>query len=313
MISFVVPIFNEQDNILIFYQKLTSLISSRLRKQSYEIIFINDGSTDSSTLLLQTLQSKDNKVRLLSLRKNSGKATALRYGFSNALGELVVTMDGDLQDGPENIPAMLSKLKQGYDLVVGWRRDRHDPRSKLISSKIFNLLVRSLTGIKLHDFNCGIKVMRQPVAKSLNLYGELHRFLPVLAALDGFKVGEIVVTHHPRIKGKSKYGLTRMFGLWFDFLTIYFLDKFGQRPLHLFGLLGMVALTLGVGFAGYLSILHFMGEQIGRRPLLILAVLLILSGFQMLSIGLIAEVIVNKKSLGSDDKCSSNPGEEYEN
>lgn len=293
-ISFVIPIFNEQNSLRELYDQLKQITKNKLREFTPEIIFINDGSTDNSLKVLKQLHDQDSNVKIISFRRNLGKATALNQGFKKASGDIVVTMDGDLQDGPENIPALIEKLNKGYDLVIGWKEQRHDPLTKLIPSRAFNFFVRIFSKIPLHDFNSGLKVMKSEVAKEVYLYGELHRFIPVLAFQQGFKLSEIPVIHHPRKYGTTKYGWERLLKGFFDFLTVMFLSSFGQRPLHLFGLIGAFGMILGIIFGIYLSVLHFQGISIGTRPLLTLSVLLVVAGLQMLSIGLIAEMIVNK-------------------
>lgn len=293
-LSFVIPIFNEAESLPELYWQLYDILSSVLKHHSYEIIFINDGSTDNSVEVLKGLSKQNESIRIISLRKNCGKAVALNKGFEAAKGEIVITLDGDLQDGPENIPEMLKKIAEGYDLVVGWKKKRHDSLGKTLPSKAFNFFVGWLSGLPLHDFNSGFKAMKNQVVKELYLYGELHRFIPVLVSQRGFKIIEIPVTHHPRKYGNSKYGWSRLFKGLFDFLTVMFLGSFGDRPLHLFGILGSVSISIGLIFGAYLSLLHFQGISIGRRPLLILSVLLIIAGLQILLSGLVAEMIVRR-------------------
>lgn len=294
LISAVIPVFNEDQSLDTLYKQLLDQFKSKLVDYNYELIFVNDGSTDNSLSILKSLHKQDPNVRIVSFRRNLGKAAALNQGFKKAAGDVIVTLDADLQDGTENIPQLIKKLNEGYDLVVGWKKERHDPVNKLVPSKAFNFFVRLFSNINLHDFNSGLKVMRGEVVKELYLYGELHRFIPVLATQQGFKVSEILVVHHPRKYGKTKYGWERLLKGFFDFLTVMFLSSFGQRPLHLFGLIGAFGIILGMIFGVYLSILHFQGISIGTRPLLTLSVLLVVAGLQMLSIGLIAEMIVNK-------------------
>ena len=219
-ISFVIPVFNEEESLREVYGQIKIVLENDLKDYQYEIIFINDGSTDKSLEVMKKLERKDPKIKVISFRKNLGKATALNEGFKKATGDCVVTMDGDLQDGSENIPALLEKLNKGYDLVVGWRRKRFDPLSKIIPSKVFNFFVRIVSGIPLHDFNCGLKVMKREAAKKLYLYGELHRFIPVLTHQMGFKVSEQIVIHHPRKYGVSKYGGGRFIRSCFDFFVV---------------------------------------------------------------------------------------------
>ncbi len=297
-ISFVIPVYNEEENIPV----LSAQLKSELKKlpYQYEIIFINDGSTDQTLKVLQQLEKKDSHLKIISFRKNLGKADALNEGFLTASGDFVITMDGDLQDGPENIPDLISKLDEGFDMVVGWKKERHDPLGKRLPSKIFNLVVGNFTGLHLHDFNCGLKIMKKEVAREIYLYGDMHRFIPVLAHQRGFKVTEIPVAHHPRRFGSSKYGWARLIKGYLDLLTVLFLGKYSQRPLQFFGVLGMGGIVVGIILGVYLSVLHFGGESIGRRPLLILMMLLIITGLQLLSIGLMAEMAVSRSKKGEN-------------
>ena len=290
-VSLIIPIYNEEGSLLELYAAIKKAVRS-----FHEIIFINDGSSDNSLNLMKELVTTDQRVKVISFRRNLGKAMALNRGFEKAEGDIIVTLDGDLQDDPENIPLLIEKINEGYDLVVGWKKKRNDPKNKTIPSKFFNFFVKSISKINLHDFNSGLKVMKKDVAKELILYGELHRFIPVLAYQLGFKVTELPITHYPRKFGVSKYGWDRFFKGFFDFLTVIFIDKFSQRPLHFFGLIGSVGILIGFVLGIYLSVLHFEGIAISRRPLLILSVLLIVAGLQMLSIGLIAEIIIRKSN-----------------
>jgi glycosyltransferase involved in cell wall biosynthesis len=288
LLSFVVPTLNEKPSL----EKLYQLIVENVVKigHDYEIIFVDDGSSDGSGELLAELHQKDSRVKVLEFRRNFGKAAALMAGFAQAEGEVVFTMDADLQDDPVEIPRFLEKLDEGYDLVSGWKYPRLDPISKTAPSKLANATIRFGTGIKLHDFNCGFKAMRRDVAKEIKLYGELHRYVPVLAHWRGFSVTEIKVKHHPRQFGKSKYGMRRLFRGLFDFITVVFLIRFTRRPLHFFGMLGLIPMVVGFLIDAYLAILWFSGEQIGHRPLLTLGTLLLMIGFQFFSIGLLAEM-----------------------
>ncbi len=295
-ISFVIPVFNEEESIDKLYQEIKKISSSDLSQFSIEIIFVNDGSTDNSLDIMKELRATDYRVEIISFRKNCGKSLAVNEGFRKSTGDIIVTLDADLQDDPANVKELIEKLDEGYDLVIGWKKDRQDPLTKTIPSKIFNLFVRTFSGINLHDFNCGLKVFRKEVVKTIRLYGELHRFEPVLAYQAGFSVTEVVVSHRRRQYGQSKYGWQRFFKGFFDFLTVMFLSYFGQKPLHFFGLLGGFGITLGIIFGIYLTVQHFQGHPIGTRPLLTLAVLLIIAGLQIISTGLIAEMIVSKHS-----------------
>jgi glycosyltransferase involved in cell wall biosynthesis len=289
-LSVIVPVLNEQDSLLELHRRLTHVLTTVDR--NYEIVFVDDGSTDGSVGRCRELAELDPHVIVVELRRNFGKATALQVGFQLAQGEILVTMDGDLQDDPDEIPCFLAALQNGYDLVSGWKRDRQDPLSKTLPSRLFNSVTSFLTGISLKDFNCGFKAYSREVVESLDLYGELHRYIPVLAHAKGFRVGEIPVRHHARSYGKSKYSFERFLRGAFDLATILFLSSFQRRPLHLFGFVGLVFMLAGLVIDGYLSVLWFLGEgPIGNRPLLVLGTLLILLGIQVLIFGLLAEMI----------------------
>lgn len=292
-LSFIIPVFNEANSLDKLYQEIKITVSS-LQNFKFEIIFVDDGSTDNSLEVMKNLRAGDYRIEIISFRKNLGKSQALSQGFRKSTGDIIVTLDGDLQDDPANLKNLLEKMDQGFDMVVGWKKDRNDPFSKTIPSKIFNLFVNTFSGVPLHDFNSGLKIFKKDVVKSLRLYGELHRFIPVLVVKSGFSITEIPVTHRKREYGVSKYGWQRFFKGFFDFITVMFLFNFGQKPLHLFGLLGGFGIVLGIIFGIYLSVLHFQGQSIGTRPLLTFAVLLIISGLQIILTGLIAEMIVNK-------------------
>jgi glycosyltransferase involved in cell wall biosynthesis len=292
-VSIVVPLYNEEESL----QELVAQINNTLSKQEYtfEICFIDDGSTDESLNILKELHTRYSEIKILSFRKNYGKSAALSEGFKLAEGDIVITMDADLQDDPSEIPNIIDKINSGYDLVSGWKKKRFDPLGKTIPSKFFNFITSRLTGIKINDFNCGLKGYRQQVIKEIPVYGSLHRYLPVLAHWKGFIVGEIVVQHHPRKYGQTKYGLRRFFDGFFDLFTVLFLTRYRQKPLHLFGFFGLGSLSLGFIISLYLTVLWFMGQGIGNRPLLFLGVLLMIVGMQSFSIGLIGEMITNLK------------------
>jgi glycosyltransferase involved in cell wall biosynthesis len=289
LLSFVIPTLNEKPSLEKLYRLIVENVSPL--GHDYEVIFVDDGSTDGSFALLEQLHNEDPQVKVIGFRRNFGKAAALMAGFAQAEGDIIFTMDADLQDDPVEIPRFLGKLDKGYDLVSGWKFPRLDPISKTAPSKLANATIRLGTGIKLHDFNCGFKAMRRDVAKEIKLYGELHRYVPVLAHWRGFSVTEIKVKHHPREFGKSKYGMRRLFRGLFDFMTVVFLVRYTRRPLHFFGMLGLIPLILGFLIDGYLAVLWFMGESIGHRPLLTLGTLLLIIGAQFFSIGLLAEIL----------------------
>ncbi|HPM76275.1 MAG TPA: glycosyltransferase family 2 protein [bacterium] len=291
-LSIVIPLFNEQDNLPPLHERLTAALGALGR--TYELLFVDDGSIDQSFAVLQELHQKDPAhVRVLQFRGNFGKSAALAAGFKESRGEIVFTMDADLQDDPAEIPAFLEKLDEGYDLVSGWKKVRHDPLGKTLPSKVFNWFTRVFTGVDLHDFNCGFKCYRREVIDSIQVYGEMHRYLPALAAEMRFRVGELPVRHHPRTHGKSKYGLERFTRGAADLITILFLTRYLRRPAHLFG-------AAGFGFSGFgfLILLYMTGlwcagvRPIGNRPLLTLGVLLTIVGIQFISIGLLGEMMV---------------------
>jgi glycosyltransferase involved in cell wall biosynthesis len=260
---------------------------------TYEIIFVDDGSSDQSFTILNGLHQKDSKIKVISFRRNFGKAAALTTGFEASSGDIVITMDADLQDDPAEIPRFIDAIQNGMDLVSGWKKKRHDPLNKLIPSKLFNWATCKIAGIKLHDFNCGFKAYRRELLDHIDLYGELHRYIPALANWKGFKVGEIVVLHHPRKFGESKYGYERLLNGLFDIITIYFTRKYGKRPLHVFGKLGLLFELVGFGALGYLVILWLLGlGPIGHRPLLFFGMLSVLFGMQLVVFGLISEMLV---------------------
>jgi len=290
-LSVIIPLLNERESLLMLYEQLAAVLEPLAR--SYELIFIDDGSTDGSYDVLRQLHARDSRVKVFQFRRNYGKSAALAAGFAEATGEVIVTMDADLQDDPAEIPPLLSALEQGSDVVSGWRFARRDPIFKRLLSKVFNVTVRLLTGVTLHDFNCGLKVYRRGVVKDLVLYGELHRYIPVLVHWHGFRIREVQVHHRPRQFGKSKFKASRFGRSFFDLLTIVFLTQYAVRPLHLFGWPGIGSLAAGVAISLYLTVLWFMGERpIGTRPLFMLGILLIIIGVQFFCFGLLAEMLV---------------------
>ncbi len=300
-VSVVVPVFNENDCIA----RTHAEIQAALSKVPYEIIYIDDGSTDGTGEALEGLAAGDPRVHVVRFRRNFGKSAALSAGFARVRYEAVATMDADLQDDPQEIPRLLEKMVEGeLDLVSGWKKDRKDPIEKRVPSKLFNKTTQVLTGVKLHDFNCGLKVYRREAVREVALYGELHRYIPVLAHYRGFRVGEEAVNHRPRGGGSSKFGLERYIRGMFDLLSIVFLGIYQRRPLHLFGGVGMIFSAVGVLISAYLTVLWFMGEGIGQRPLLILGVLLIIVGFQSVSLGLIAELIARTSYASTEPPYS---------
>ena len=295
-ISIVVPLFDEEGTLEELHAKLTAVLT-RLGRP-YEILFVDDGSRDGSAKLIHALAERDPAVGYVRFRRNFGKSAALDAGFRRARGEIVITMDADLQDDPEEVPRLLAALEeQELDLVSGWKQKRHDPLGKTLPSKLFNFTVRKLTGLKLNDFNCGLKAYRRECIEGLDMYGELHRYVPVLVAWRGFAVGEIAVQHHARKWGKSKYGIERMAKGFFDLLTVILLTRYRRRPLHLFGWAGLVMFMLGFGCLGYLTVLWFLGHGIGTRPLLVLGMLLVVVGVQLVSTGLLGEMINSTRAV----------------
>lgn len=288
-LSVVIPLFNEAESLHQLYGALDGVIS--LYADQGELIFVDDGSTDGSFEVLRALRDKDGRMKIVQLRTNRGKATALAAGFREASGETIVTLDADLQDDPKEIPRLLAKLEEGYDLVSGWKARRQDPWSRRFLSAVFNRVTGFLTGLRIHDINCGFKAYRRPVIDELKLQGELHRFIPALASWRGFRVAEIEVEHHPRRYGRSKYGMERIPRGFFDLLTVIMLTRYTAKPLHLFGTLGLFLGLAGFGIIGYLSVGWFIGKWIGARPLLTIGAVLLIAGIQLVSFGLVAEMI----------------------
>ncbi|OGU60697.1 MAG: glycosyl transferase family 2 [Ignavibacteria bacterium GWF2_33_9] len=261
--------------------------------ENYEIIFIDDGSSDNSFKILKELKEENKRIHCIRFRRNYGKSAALAAGFQKAKGKYVITMDADLQDDPNEIPNLLNKLKEGYDLVSGWKKKRYDPISKTIPSKLFNYTTSLMSGVRLHDFNCGLKGYRSEVVKNLQVYGEMHRYLPALAHFDGFKVTEIPVQHHPRKYGITKFGLSRFVYGFLDLLTVLVTAKYMKRPLHFFGAIGTIFTLLGFITNVVLTLQWFMGEKnLSNRPLLQLGIALIIVGIQFISLGLLGELLV---------------------
>ncbi len=290
IVSFVVPVYNEEESLELLYSGIVKNIPMDYDK---EIWFVNDGSSDKSEVVIKSIILRDKDVHLISFRKNFGKALALETAFRNVNGDIIITMDADLQDDPVEIPNFINKINEGYDLVSGWKKERHDPLEKRIPSKFFNKVTSKLSGVKLHDFNCGYKAYRKEVVDAIDVYGELHRYIPVLAYRKGFQITEIVVHHHKRQFGKSKYGFERYLRGLFDSLSVAFLGRYYDRPMHLFGKGGLICGLAGFVICMYLLGLKFMGQAIGGRPLLILGVLLIILGVQMFSIGFIGDMLVD--------------------
>lgn len=294
LISVVIPLYNEEESLKELFSSINKVMDEN--KYLYEIIFVDDGSTDKSFEIIKELAQNNpaGLVKSISFGRNYGKSAALSVGFAQAQGDYIITMDADLQDDPAAIPGLIKKIEQGLDLVSGWKKERHDPVfSKNIPSKLFNFVVSSMSGLKLHDFNCGFKIYRKETAKSLDIYGERHRFLPVLALWNGYKVGEYPVPHHQRVYGKSKFGVNRFFNGAFDLATLLFLKKYMRSPLHFFGMIGLILIVLGAGILTYFGIVWMTTFALHIRPLLLLGVASIIVGVQFFSIGLLGEMITN--------------------
>ena len=291
-LSIIIPIYNEEDSIVKLYNQIIKSVDD---KSTYEIIFINDGSTDNSFDIIKKLLLNNRNVKLIDFITNKGKSEALNYGFNNCIGNVIITIDGDLQDDPMEFTNLINKINSGSDMVTGWKKNRKDSISKRILSKIFNFILRLLTGIKIHDFNCGLKAYKKNVIKSVDVYGGLHRFIPILAYKKGFIVDEIIVNHREREFGKSKYDSSRLFHGFFDLITLLFLNKYFNRPLHLFGLLGFILLLVGLVINVNLTFKWFYYNQWitpFKNPIFFLGILLIVVGIQFISTGLIGELIV---------------------
>lgn len=309
-LSIVIPARDEAQSLPRLHAEITTALANLDGVRDAEIIFIDDGSTDGSGQVMGELFAVDPRVQVIQFRRNFGKSAALAAGFEAARGEYVITMDADLQDNPAAIPDLLAPiLRDDADLVSGWKAERHDPPSKTIPSAVFNAVVRALTGVRLHDFNCGFKAYRREVLDEITLYGELHRYVPVLAHFRGFRVAEVAVPHRPRRFGRSKFGPARFFRGFFDLLTVLFLTQYTRRPLHLFGLLGLVIFGLGFAIDAYLAFVKLvLGEPIGNRPLLTLGVLLMIVGSQFFVFGLLGEMIAHHASTSAR---ASGSGRDY--
>ncbi len=302
MISVVIPAYNEEENIPILYEKLKEVLETI--GEDYEIIVVDDGSTDGTYRVLKELASEDQRLKVIRFRRNYGQTSAMYAGFQHAGGDVVITMDADLQNDPEDIPLLLQKIKEGYDVVSGWRKDRKDPFfSRRLPSMIANRIISRMTGVYLHDYGCTLKAYRRDIARTLELYGDMHRFLPALTKKQGAKVVEVVVRHHPRLYGRSKYGIGRTIRVVLDILLVKFLNEYMNKPMYVFGTVGFTLLGVGVLALFYLIFLKlFLGESIGRRPLLILSTLSILAGIQLISTGIIAELLIRIYYRIKDDK-----------
>jgi glycosyltransferase involved in cell wall biosynthesis len=289
MISVVVPLYNEEESLLELFESLESVMTGL--GVDYEYVFVDDGSVDKSLLILRELYERSPKVKVLSFRRNHGKSAALSMGFKEAKGDVIITMDADLQDDPAEIPALIKKLHEGADLVSGWKLDRKDPWTKRLPSKFFNFVTSAMSGLRLHDFNCGLKAYRGEVARSIAVYGELHRFIPVLAGWEGFRVDEIQVRHFRRKYGRSKYGGERFLNGFFDLVTVMFITRRALKPLHFFGRVAFVLFVIGVIPQIIFLIQYIGGAGLRVRPIMLAGFVLIIVALQIGSIGLLAELI----------------------
>lgn len=300
-ISFIIPAKDEEKSVLPLYKQIVREIK-KINK-SYEIIFIDDGSSDSTANKIKELNKIDKNVKMIRHRGNFGKSTALQNGFNMSQGEIIITMDADLQDDPKEISGFIKKIEEGYDLVSGWKKKRNDPFSKVIPSRVINFTIRILTGLKIHDINCGFKAYKKEVIKNLEIYGDLYRFIPILANRKRFKITEIIVNHRNRMYGKSKYGWRRFISGFLDLLTIFFLSRYLKRPGHFFGFFGIICFSIGFTIGLYITYLRITTGGIAfRYPLLFLGMILIILGVQFIMTGLLAEMIIffQKKENSSD-------------
>ena len=291
LISIVVPVYNESESIKLLISEICNVMESY--KQKFELIVVNDGSIDNTSLILEKLSLQFKSLTVINLRKNYGQTAALAAGFDSSNGEIIVTLDGDLQNDPNDIPKLITNIKEGYDLICGWRFQRKDKLlNRRIPSKIANRLIGNVTGIHLHDYGCSLKAFKSEIVNDIKLYGELHRFLPVLANIEGAKIKEIKVNHRSRKYGHSKYGIDRTFRVLMDLLTVWFMNKFLTRPMYVFGFIGIISIISSFIISSYLIVLKFLGENIGNRPLLIFALILGIAGVQLFSFGLLGELLM---------------------
>ena len=291
LISIIIPVFNESESIGYLLDEVLNVMCSN--KLNFEIVVVNDGSQDSTSNVLDELTIKIKELSVISLRTNYGQTAAMAAGFDNSNGEVVITLDGDLQNDPNDIPKLISHINEGYDLICGWRYDRKDKLiNRRIPSKIANKLIANVTGLKLHDYGCSLKAFKKEILDDIKLYGELHRFLPVLAKIEGAKIKEIKVNHRSRKYGSSKYGIDRTFRVLMDLLTVWFMTKFLTRPMYGFGFVGIISILVSLGMTSYLFIIKLLGSDIGNRPLLMFALILGIAGVQLFSFGLLGELLI---------------------
>ena len=290
-ISVVIPVLNEESALQPLYEELLQALKNVT--EDFEFIFVDDGSIDHTSQIIDVLHRNNPRVKLIQFRRNFGKSAALSAGFKEASGKIVITIDGDLQDDPKEIPRFIKAIEEGYDLVSGWKHKRKDSLTRTLPSKIFNWVVPALTGVRLHDLNCGFKAYRLSVVKDLRIYGELHRYIPILAGWKGYRIGEIAVNHHPRRFGKSRYGAERFIRGLLDFVTVYFLTRYLKRPLHLFGGIGLVCLSFGFLINAYFGFQWIIGFPLHLRPIMIFGWVLLIMGLQFVLMGLIGEMIAH--------------------
>ena len=300
MISVVVPLLDEEHSLEQLYAEIATALEPR--GEGFEVVFVDDGSTDGSMSVLHRMHDDLTNVVVVHFRRNFGKAAALQAGFLEAQGDVIVTIDADLQDDPAEIPQLLAKLDEGFDLVSGWKTRRNDPFLRRLFSRIFNWATGAVSGVHLHDVNCGLKAYRADVLHGMRIYGELHRFIPVLAGYRGFRIAEIPVNHRPRQHGRSRYGPERYLRGFFDLLSVTFMGRYRHRPLHLFGGIGLLMGAVGFVFLLYLTVLKLWGQGIGNRPLLTLGVLLVVVGIQLVSLGLISELVTSQHEERIDER-----------
>jgi glycosyltransferase involved in cell wall biosynthesis len=291
-ISVVIPLYNEEESIPHLYERLTAALEAY--GEPFEVIIVDDGSSDSSFALLSAIAEDDPRYQVVQLRRNFGQTAAFSAGFDRAVGEVVITMDADLQNDPKDIPLLMEKIDEGYDIVSGWRKDRQDRfLDRKLPSMIANGMISNVTDVRLHDYGCSLKAYRLDVLQHVNLYGELHRFIPALASQVGGTVTEVPVDHHARQYGSSKYGISRTVRVMLDLITVWFLGSYATRPIHVFGTLGLISSAVGIFLGLYLTFVKlFMAQDIGSRPLLLLAVLLVVIGVQLITMGLLGEMII---------------------
>ena len=291
LISIIIPVFNESESIGYLLDEVLNVMQNN--KFNCELIVVNDGSNDNTSTVLDELTIKIKELSVISLRKNYGQTAAMAAGFDNTKGEIVITLDGDLQNDPNDIPKLISHINEGYDLICGWRYERKDKLiNRRIPSKIANKLIANVTGLKLHDYGCSLKAFKKEIVDDIKLYGELHRFLPVLANIEGAKIKEIKVNHRSRKYGSSKYGIDRTFRVLMDLLTVWFMTKFLTRPMYGFGFFGIISILLSLGMTSYLFIIKLLGNDIGNRPMLMFALILGIAGVQLFSFGLLGELLI---------------------